>query len=288
MNGLFISKKLFVSAITFSFLTLYFSYAYGATFDNYGIKFEYPNSWDLIDRTNDNGDITISFYDYGKFYGDSAALPILIIWVNSSELRLNTTTNELESVNAFERSQALTGDSKDENFKLVKENQTYNLGNYTGYGYEFIKPIFNNSYNIDVYLDNQNKDQKGDTIQFRYSDEQGRFPKTIKGLFNIFKTFEFTDRSLSTSPNLRVDAIKNECIGFSRLSISTYNTPLENIVVDFGNNKTTTIPSIHTWKTITLEIPEGANLDTVKVKGPNGIDIIKKYISMTKECELEE
>ncbi len=84
--------------------------------------------------------------------------------------------------------------------------------------------------------------------------------------------------------SLEVDAINDpETIFINARVILTNNgrQQLENIVVDFGINKTI-IQTMSPGEKLILSPPEGSNLKMVRITANNDIDIRKEYRSPTK------
>lgn len=60
---------------------------------------------------------------------------------------------------------------------------------------------------------------------------------------------------------------------------NTGREPVTNVRVDYGNQKSDTVPVLDPGDRIMLSPPGGSNLEQVKVTADNGIDIVKQYTS---------
>jgi hypothetical protein len=79
--------------------------------------------------------------------------------------------------------------------------------------------------------------------------------------------------------SLAVDAMKEEQSLFTNSRIMLTNVgkqPVTHVVVDYGIKKET-IQSINPGEKISLSPPEGSNLNLVRIKADNGINITTAY-----------
>ncbi len=85
--------------------------------------------------------------------------------------------------------------------------------------------------------------------------------------------------------DLSVDAMKDQQSLFTNARVIVKNTgklPLENVLVDYGNEKEPVIPVLQPGESRSLSPPEGVQLDFVTVTADHGIKIVQPYRSPIK------